>query len=206
MSFRPFNWNVVVLGAWNRAIFTPQWIAEFLFEVPKNRPVEVEVPLSVPTPPKVKHEGIAVSVGAGVLEVSAEPCDFGTLERACICACRALTELPRTPVTAAGFNLRYRSDEAPRELLDAVACGIDDAISDAELQIVRRDVTRRLVWGTGVINAEIEVDESGSTSISLNFHKNSGEHSELKSWLETPMGDVQAHAEVLLTALPGVEI
>ena len=206
MSFRPFDWNVVILGAWNRAIFTPQWIAEFLFEVPKNRPVEVEVPLNVPTPPKVKHEGIAVSVGAGLLEVSAEPCDFDTLERTCACACRALQQLPRTPVSAAGFNVRYRCDEAPVELLQAIACDIDDAISDAELRIVRRDVTRRLLWGDGVINTEIGVDESGLTSIALNFHKNSVEHSELKRWLETPIGGVKVRTETLLAALPGVEI
>lgn len=205
MSFRPFNWNVVVLGVWNRAIFTPQWIAEFLFEVPKDTPVEVEVPLNVPTPPRVKKDGIAVSVGPG-LEVSTESCDYPMLERACVCACRALAELPRTPVSAAGFNLRYRSDEAPRELLDAMACGIDNAISDAELQIVRRDVTRRLEWRAGVINVEIEIDESGATTISLNFHKGSEIGSELKSWLETPMDDVRARAETLLTALPGVEI
>ena len=206
MVFKPFNWNVVVLGAWNPAILTPEGIAELVFRVPKGTAIAVEVPINVPAPHRVTHAGLAVVVGPGSLEVTTDTYDCDSLKRACECARHAIEELPRTPLSAAGVNLRYRCDEAPSELLEGMYCGIDDSVANAKLEVGRWKIVRRLRWRDGVINLDIKAEEQGEAVIVLNFHRGTGKHEELISWLSVSVDDMEACARALLTALPGIEI
>ncbi len=44
MPLEPGEWNVVILGRWNRAIPTPQGIASRLFQLPPETEIGIEVP------------------------------------------------------------------------------------------------------------------------------------------------------------------
>jgi hypothetical protein len=55
---QPFNWDVVIVGFWNRAILTPNGIAKRLFKLPEGSGIEVLVPVNSLEPSQVKHNGI----------------------------------------------------------------------------------------------------------------------------------------------------
>src|SRR6266478_1019531 len=106
MPLEPYDWNVVVLGRWNRAILTPNGIASRLFELPPETEIGIEVPMDAIGPFLVSHGDLTVMVGGAQLMVQATENNFSSLERAMRVARRAMEKLPETPVVAAGFNIR----------------------------------------------------------------------------------------------------
>ena len=46
MPLEPYDWNVVLLGHWNRAILTPQGISERLFQLLSETEIGIEVPMT----------------------------------------------------------------------------------------------------------------------------------------------------------------
>src|SRR5437016_1158114 len=106
MPLEAYDWNVMVLGRWNRAILTPQGIASRLFQLPPETEIGIEVPMDAIGPFRVSHEDLTVMVGGSHLMVEARENDLPSLERALRVARRAMESLPETPVVAAGFNIR----------------------------------------------------------------------------------------------------
>lgn len=206
MSFEPFNWNAVVRGAWNRAILTPEWIAKFIFEVEKDTPLQVEIALNVQALWRVKHGNVAVLVGGGNLEAVADVCDYETLDLARGCVRRAIEALPITPLIAAGFNVRYRSEEIPRELATATQCGLDGLLSNARFNIENCRLHRSLSCDGGLINLDVLTHAGKGAVCEFNFHKGSSDAEALKSWLGLSMETVQEKIRTLIGTLPGVTV
>ncbi len=204
MSFEPIGWNTVVLGAWNRAILTPEWIAREIFHITDDRPVPVEVPLNVRGPWRVRHGDVAVVVSNFNLDVSIDKYDFDTLELSRTYAIAALETLSRTPVSAAGYNLRFQSTEMPAELGAAVQCGLDSVFSDYGLQIENQSVRRSMPFEGGFLNVEVIISQGGDCSCSFNFHKSSVDADDLKAWLRIPMQQVGQIVDDIIRKLPGV--
>src|SRR5262245_33422873 len=116
MPLEPFDWNVVVLGHWNRAILTPQGIASRLFQIPSETEIGIEVPMDAIGPFRVSHDNLTVMAGGGRLTVEARENNFPSLERAMRVARRGIVSLPETPLLAAGFNIRARGSGEGRRL------------------------------------------------------------------------------------------
>src|SRR5260221_12140440 len=96
-------WTVVDLGKWNRAIYTPQGIGERLFKLPlAEHEFEVEVPLNVVGPFRVKYQGLCVSVGDDRMIIEATSSDYESLGRAVAIGHKAVNDVPHTPFTPAG--------------------------------------------------------------------------------------------------------
>src|SRR5438128_129219 len=106
MPLETYDWNVVVLGHWNRAILTPQGIASRLFQLPPETEIGIEVPMDAIGPFRIANGDLTVMVGTSQLMVEARENNFSSLERAMRVARRAMENLPETPVVAAGFNIR----------------------------------------------------------------------------------------------------
>ena len=82
MPLQPEDWNVVVAGRWNPALFTPAAIAGRMFQLPEGTPIEVLVVLDEVHLTRTRHEGITVAPSATQLAVAPERCSFDQLERA----------------------------------------------------------------------------------------------------------------------------
>src|SRR4051812_23085230 len=106
MPLEPYDWNVVVLGRWNRAILTPQGIGSRLFQLPPETDIGIEAPMDAIGPYQVSHDDVTVMVSGAQLIVEARENNFPGLERAIRVARRAMESLPETPVVAGGFNVR----------------------------------------------------------------------------------------------------
>ena len=196
----------MVIGAWNSAILTPDWIAKFMFGLKTGEQVAVEVPLNIHQPWRVRHEGLAVIVGPAGLEVAADPGTFDALTRAKQCAKAAIDRLPQTPLVAVGFNVRYRSSDTPPELASAIDCPIDTIISEAGFTIGDRRLSRSFAVGEGLINFEVVADCTGSAAVQFNFHKADSDYTALQRWLDMEQRTVREEVNKIIEKLPGVII
>ncbi len=199
MPLTPKDWNVVLLGFWNCAILTPSGIAKRLFRLDAGTPVAVFVAIDMPAPHKVNHSGVTVVAANNQLVVQPDRCDFQSLQKAMEIACRALEELPETPVVAAGINVKYTCEE-PLDALQQVTRHdwLDARLSDKKYEITGRSLSRSLKLGDGQINLGITEDADGKYELYLNFHRASNSVSELRSWLNVPVADIEHHARQVL--------
>lgn len=183
MAIEPAGWNVVVIGAWNVAILTPDGVRKRLLDLPEGTPVEIEVPVDRPGPYRIRHDGIIATPSPMALEVAAMEPSPENLKRACCIAAKALTALPETPVTAAGVNIRYSGRELPDALLDMTKMRLDEALSDQGYEITSHTIRHSLKLLPGVVNLDLTIKPDGDGSVSFNYHLDSEQPSQLMEWL-----------------------
>lgn len=193
MPLAPEDWSVVILGHWNRAILTPAWIAKTLFELPEGTPVQVLVSLDTVAPHMVRHEKLTVIPSNDRLVVRPETQDFLTLGKAMATAHKVLEELPRTPVSAVGFNVRYKSPSMVESVQKvSVHEWWDNRLSDTGFKIETRTIERTLPWKNGKIRVFLSQDENEGFEVLLNFERTSIEHEKLREWLSVTAADIEA--------------
>ena len=183
MPGKPFDWNVVVTGAWNTAILTPNGIASRLFGLPPETPVEVLVPLDRQDPIRVVHDGMTVVPSSNRLVVAPINCTAQGLGKASKLAIKAIQSLPETPTTAAGINVRYRFDSLPDELIKIGSSGLDDRLAETDQKILAKTLRRSLAWKAGLLNIEVHEGQDASGFLIFNFHRESTKGRDLEEWL-----------------------
>jgi hypothetical protein len=183
MAGEPFSWNVVLMGAWNTAILSPDGVRKRLFQLPAGTPVDLQVAIDRPGHLRISHEGVMVIPMPSRLEVVAtNGTEIGLTRAAGICQ-RAISELPETPMTAAGVNIRYRFEDLPDDVLAQVAAPLDDALALAEREIVNLSTRRTVKFDNGVVNLTVSCAPVGTGTVEFNFHRDSGEAEELSRWI-----------------------
>ena len=142
MPMVPVEWSVVIVGRWNRGILTPTGIITRLFEEPLGTPFSVEVPADAIGPPRVHHAGLMVTADWGRLVVELEENNFAQLGKAAAIAVIAIESLPVTPISAAGFNICYRTsldDPKATQVVAAMAQNWDVQLERAGHSVVSRE-------------------------------------------------------------------
>lgn len=200
MSVQPTLWNVVVNGAWNLAILTPDGIKKRLFDLPENTPIQLEIAIDKPGTFRAFYDGITVSPSSRQLDVSTQSNDVESLEKACKLAQTALTNLPETPVSAAGVNIRYSLTPIPNQLFDLMKSSVDDVFSDNGFAITGSSSSRSLAFEPGVVNVEISYDADNNGVLVFNFHYATSSAQALTEWLDK-VNEFAATADDLLAAL-----
>lgn len=183
MPAKPNNWNVVVSGAWNRAILTPDGIRKRLFKLAEGTPLQIEMAIDQPGMFSVGHDGVTVTPMSRQLDVSVQTNDVASLVKASRIAATAIEGLPETPIVAAGVNFRFSLETLPDALLDLLKTTVNDAYSDEGYSIVGSLTQRSLEYSSGVINIEIREEKDGAGTVLLNFHRASSSPEVLREWL-----------------------
>jgi hypothetical protein len=197
-------WNVTIVGFWNQAIYSPSGISRHLFLLPPNSPVQVLIPIDLPAPYQVQHEGQTIMVGSDRLVVTPTLSNFAGLATSLEIARRALDHLPRTPFIAAGINIRYKSDGPVAALEEIAANAWDERLSDEGLEIRERTITRGLHRGSGRINVTITQKDDRTFFIGLNFDLQSDDVAQLRTWMNSSADDLKRDAERILYNTIGV--
>lgn len=192
----PVDWNIVIAGAWNIAILTPEGIAKRLFNLDSGTPVEVQVAVNVRAPIQVKYDDIIVQPAPSSLVILPQTSSPELLEKSVNIAKRALKDLPETPLSAVGLNLRFQFDNIPNALIDACESVIDDKLSDKNLKIMDKVLKRQVEWKEGELNIEIHEKQNSSAHVLFNFNKNSNNPVELSEWLEKYEGMLLSSTEI----------
>lgn len=198
MNPNPSQWNVLIIGAWNPAILSPDGIRRRLFNLPDNTPIDLELAVDRPGHFRVAHNGMVVVPTMNSLEVFPRISDALSLQRACELAALALMQLPETPVTAAGVNIRYDFTELPDAIHDLIKASVDDFLSDRSFKIEKKVALRTLTYNPGVLNLQITEGTPGGT-VEFNFHRESSSSDELRDWLAKAPEFVKAAEQLVST-------
>lgn len=190
-TFEPFDWTVVIGGSWNPAILTPGGIATRLYQLHEDTSVEVQVPINCLGPPRVVHDGLVVTVSSTRLVIGMDTCNNVSMEKALKVARVALNALPETPVSAAGYNIRYKGSAQETTLPDMTQA-TTDAFSDGGLIINSQGILAQLKHEQGVVNLKAVVSENNTLDVELNFHRASVRHVDLLDWLDISMEEVDS--------------
>ena len=204
MSLVAADWNVVILGHWNRAILTPAWIAKTLFDLPEGTPVQVLVSIDTIAPHQVRHEKLTVIAGSDRMIIQPAQNDIETLLEAMSVARKILKELPRTPVSAVGYNLRYKSEGLVESLQQITTHEWDDRLSDSGFKIVSKSISRAVLWKEGKIHALITQETDEKYELLLNFTLESNDSQRLLDWLSVPAEEIRTQASRILQKTIGV--
>lgn len=204
MPIAPEEWSVVILGAWNRAILTPSGISKRLFKLPEGTPLQVHVPLDVLAPFRVIHNDLSVMAGSDRLIINPDKPTFAKMGEAMKLGWTALDSLPETPVSAAGFNFKYKSTKPLESLVKLLEHSLDDLFAESEYQVQSRVLARHLKWRSGEIRMAVSEDADLSCTVLFNFHMESDSLGKLKDWLSVPIEDACEQIEIILHQYLGV--
>lgn len=166
MRYKSDECNIVIIGAWNTRIFSPQWVGLNLF--PEENSLEVVLESGVPFLRHRSKEVLLVPrhdrIIIGVTSVSDE-----SINRMEETACKILSLLNHTPLMATGVNFAFAEDEPPVELLALL--GNNDPLSSNELaiEITKREMSRQLKTEMGVVNLKLSL-QNNEVDLTLNFH------------------------------------
>jgi len=201
MALRPVDWSVIIVGRWNRSIFTPERIGKRMLGLEDPQGLEVMVPLDGISPYFVKHpqKGIIVSTEATRLQVRPEKPDYASLALAMEAGVKALAWLPETPVSAAGFNVNFRTDESTADLARLLQSGVDAQLGGLGHNILARSLGRSVPFGDGRLNLAF-AQEGDDFRFKCNFHRESSNPEDLKQWLCTPVSQIEGTLVTLLKA------
>jgi len=200
-DIKAIQWNSVVVGKWNPAILTPKGIADLIFGKPTNEPIEILVPLNAVGPFKVKIDGLLISVDSDRLIIDCEKSDWETIEKSRQYCCKAIDVLPRTPLIAAGFNIRYELSDPADHFIEILKLPLDASLSDNNLKITGRETRRTFRWTNGNINLHIVKAETEYYNILMNFNRNANDNNKLKEWLNTPIDDVKNITKTIICTI-----
>ncbi|KKK61593.1 hypothetical protein LCGC14_3012760 [marine sediment metagenome] len=195
------EWGVVIAGKWNRAILTPNGVATRIFDLEDGSGVLLAVPFDGVSPYQIRHpdQNIIVVTDESRLQILAAVPDYETLGGAMEAGVRALKKLPETPVTAGGFNLKFRSSEVASDVAALMTDLFDTRLSDLGYSIVGRSSARSVRFDDGVLNLTLSSDEEGFR-LACNFHRESKVTTELEAWLSTPIDNVRDKISNVLSA------
>lgn len=201
MKLLPTDWNVIVVGRWNRAILTPAGIGKRVFKLGDGNPLEVLIAIDALAPPQVRYEGMTVIAGSDRLIIQPSVLTFDELTRACQLAINAIDDLPQTPFVAVGYNVRYASVDCIAEVDEVINATIDQHASDAKYTILERNLSRSMKRQYGKLNITATISEDQSRNIALNFETQSNDPEALKHWLAIETNDLAAEVRTVIETI-----
>jgi hypothetical protein len=165
---------IVIVGAWNPAIFTPEWMTRVVFGAGTLR---TQIALGPIVSTLFSQDRIAVTISPGQLQVSPELGDdepfHDTFVRAERGALKILARLPETPIRAFGINLGFIVEEASASL-DAVLQPSDVvALKAARVEVESTIVVRRLLVDRRIVNLSVSSGETPTgrpIRVDFNYH------------------------------------
>lgn len=206
MSLEPVGWSVVLIGRWNKAILSPKGIGKYVFKLPEGTKIHINVPIDGVSPYLVVNpeETLRVHVEMERLQIDLLKCTYEILGHAMNAGFNVLVALPVTPITAIGFNINFKSAEAPDELIRSIECGIDSKIAVNGMESVGRSLGRSLRFKDGVTNLSINWT-GGEYLVNSNFHLDTADVEKAKEWLKIPMESIKEQIQKISSML-GIEL
>ena len=166
--------TLVIAGAWNPAILSPNWVAKEILGLPFDNGFQVgmQFPINDPSQPiGFQFHDIAYQPALNVLIFFFKPEIDGQIQKTIDAAAKILELLPHTPISGVGFNSAYSVSDAHEDLLKMFSAGsqIPAYLEDADAQLVQH------TWGASVLTHQRLINigaklEGGNVAISFNVH------------------------------------
>ncbi len=158
--------SIVLLGHWNRMIFSPAWVSEKLF---KEQNLELGIPFAVTAPVIFKKGSIQLKVHELKVALVASSIDDEPVAKLVEINKRLLAELPVTPLTAVGMNFGFEEKHPDADLLNLFNANDLAILGGFGTEIPLRGVSRKVQLPSGQLNLALSLS-GGQVAISCNFH------------------------------------
>ncbi|MGI2336831.1 MAG: hypothetical protein ACRKGH_09385 [Dehalogenimonas sp.] len=195
--------NIVLLGAWNRNIFSPKWLLSNIFV--NIRELELEIGVQPGLPNRLIGEEIVLIPQNTKLIIAPQTYNDTVLLRLQSIAKKILETLQHTPVSAVGLNFVFQITEPSLEIINKFPSDLfGEVFTDSDLTIKTREYKWQALFEDRIINLSINLDDSGII-VEVNFHKNVSSASEASSAIDDNLLRFKSIALKLLTDITGLE-
>lgn len=176
MKLIPEETTLVIAGAWNSAIVTPEWIQKYGLKKAAGQ----EVPFQAVVPvgagmffefPKFKFDGISIVVRPDAMILSQSDVSEEQMDGIETVAANTVGELKHTPVGGVGHNFGF-CDEAPGvQFLETFTNSQNDLVGAAPdgWNVTSTVLVTTLTYGDTQVNLQRSV-VAGKLNVKFNFH------------------------------------
>lgn len=182
--------TVVLVGAFNPAILSPQWVS--VHGLGRDPAHEFQVEMLAPiggtgqASARFAFDGFCYSVGFKNFTLHADFNNVAQSTRGIEVAANILSRLPHTPINGLGVNFSFSVAEPEAPLL-ALLSTSDDLVESfgGDAEVVRRRWGNSVKWGDAVVNIECNLVGDEAT-IKFNFHYSVGSAAAAEAILREP--------------------
>ncbi|MEW6137080.1 MAG: hypothetical protein AB1733_02535 [Thermodesulfobacteriota bacterium] len=165
------NWNIVVAGLWNTAIFSPHWTGKRLKSLFGIEQMNLEfVATARGTQVKFSTDRFTLIPGNEGLVVALKQIDDQSLDWAEKFVIDILGMLPHTPVSAFGVNFAFTEADLKSDLAALFRLSDSEQLAAHGYIPMSLSIQRSLRLEEARLNAILTYPEEGALSIRLNFH------------------------------------
>lgn len=163
--------SIVVLGGWNLAIFKPLWVAEKLFAREEELGVGIEISNNdFGIRFESRRHGARIRVTTNRIEVHPLEATASALSEIERVAHIALTELPKTPISALGVNFAFDLAKAPGTLSGLLEFPDDAKWTEVVAEPASREVRREFGWKDSQLNVSLSGRVGETLRLDVNMH------------------------------------
>ncbi|MBK7423966.1 MAG: hypothetical protein IPJ48_13150 [Propionivibrio sp.] len=166
------GFNILMVGRWNPAIFTPKWIRGNL--VSNDEEVILAMSFGNPAaPPRISFSGIHLFITSDIIEIRPETLIDASINTCIRISSRILELLCHTPITALGINIRFEDDLPSAVFDDLFAFADQGRIDPATYQSTSSTIARSFALGASdSLNFSI-TQQIPKYLVEFNFHTES---------------------------------
>lgn len=160
------EWTIVVVGQWNPAIFSPDWVARELLRV-----TVIETQLAAgPQISGVRYQSptLVVIPQPNQLILGARSDTDVTLVEMETAMQAALRSLIHTPIQGVGVNFGFIETDPSVELIQTFDIRDSGALAENHLRVRRTAITREIEWGSATLNLKMSFAE-GQVAFHFNY-------------------------------------
>lgn len=200
------NWTIVVAGAWNAQIFSPEWVGSNLLDAQ-----EFEIHLvfqgsnvfSSFVTQDIIFNPSSTQIICGVKNTS-----DAVLVRVEDLMVQALKILPYTPINAVGINFGFDDDIPSKELVNLFDFSDNFKLSDLNYLVTESQIIRQIDLGDRTLNLRqtLSSDSSKGAKTHINFHKDVSNAEQAGDWLKGKVLDSKKAAYKIVNDVYGIEI
>lgn len=163
--------NLVTVGSWNPAIFSPEWAKQHLADN-KEQDVVLAIPMHLPMGvPRLTVDSINICPSPQSLVMD---CVQYSDENIDVCVARLhkiVSLLPHTPTSGIGINFRFVGSSAENEQIAELFAFSDAAKINAEIYNLSSSLIRRSYALSDASTMNLTIDSTGDKlRFEFNFH------------------------------------
>jgi hypothetical protein len=190
--------NIILVGHWNRMIFTPEWVTRNLFE-----PKEILVPLLPIDPIRFDGGEFSMEVSFPRLAMTSKTLTDESLRRMEQLSVRILDRLKDTPIKGVGSNFGFDTESATFPKIDVFR---SRDLEEMPAPVLANGVSRQLQWGGDRVLNLILALKGPTVHIDLNFHWNGTDSVAAAKTIDCKMVENLHAAQKLLRETYGLEM
>ncbi len=160
--------SFVIVGAWNPAIFSPNWIALNLLDYPEGQELAVTNVLAGdrgPSPIQYIEE-VGIFASNQRVEIYLNSLDTIAIDRAESVAAKIIETLPHTPKSSYGINFVFAHENPDADLLDKFSTSEN---LDQEFEIIQESFNSTLKLDDTILNLVRNPSENAIV-FDFNYH------------------------------------